>query len=221
MNNPIEVLFRYYFYFRHRVPIFIYIYYLHFNDTPKRDKGIKTILAIVFFTTAYAIINLFFKSPFSKVIPFNWSYPGLITWGIFFLIYYRISLEKTHNKLKSFTLSILATVGGGWLYEVPFFHPLKMFLSLDALLFVNGQILCLLLLAYELKKMKFKPNIIILESFIIFAFFSIYLFSDFDRLAYMFKVAFDNSRLFAWVYRLPACLFLISLLGGIQNKTES
>jgi len=136
------------------------------------------------------------------------------------LIYYYIVNKKMKNNLTAFTFAVLAATGGGWLYEISFFHPLKMVMSNNTIFLINGQILCLILLAYELKKMQFKPNLIILENFIIFVVFSILLFSEYDRVAYTFRLAFDNPFLFRWFCRIPTCLFLISLLGGIRNQAN-
>ena len=222
MNNPFVSIIQDYFYLRQRIPIFIYVYYLHFkeSDNPAIDGAIKTMVSLIGLGTAYAVTGLIVHVPFKERIPLKGGYAGLVTWGIFFLIYYWATNKKVQNDLTAFTFATLATVGGGWLYEISFFHPLKMWISNNTIFQIDGQILCLILLAYELKKMQFKPNIMIIESFTIFAVFSLLLFSDFDRLAYMVKVAFNNPLLFCWLYRIPACVFLISLLGGIKNKAE-
>jgi len=222
LNNPIVSFIQDYFYLRQRIPIFIYVFYLHFkeSDNPAIGGAIKTMISLIGLGTLCAVTGFIVDVPFKELIPLGWGYPGLVTWGIFFLIYYWVTNKKVQNDLTAFTFATLATVGGGWLYEIAFFHPLKMLMSNNTIFLINGQILCLILLAYELKKMQFKPNLIILESFIIFAVFSILLFSDFDRLAYMFKLAFNNSRLFCWLYRIPTCMFLISLLGGIKSKAD-
>ena len=222
MNNPFVSIIKDYFYLRQRIPICIYVFYLHFkeSDNPAIDGAIKTMVSLIGLGTAYAMTGLIVDVPFKELIPLGWGYHGLITWGIFFLTYYWVTNKKVQNDLTAFTFATLSTVGGGWLYEISFFHPLTMWMSNNTIFLINGQILCLILLAYELRKMKFKPNMMILESFTIFAVFSILLFSDFDRLAYAFKLAFNNSRLFCWLLRIPACIFLISLLGGIKNKAD-
>ena len=223
MINPVVSIIRDYFYLRQRIPIFIYVFYLHFkeSDNPDIDGVIKTMVSLIVLGTSYAVTGLIFGLPLKELIPITWEYPGLITWGFFFLIYYWITNKKVQNDLTAFTFATLATVGGGWLYEISFFHPLTMWMSNNEIFMINSQILCLILLAYELKKMQFKPNLIILESFTIFAVFSILLFSDFDRLIHVFQIAFNNYRLFNWFYRIPACLFLISLLGGIKSKAHT
>ena len=223
MINPVVSIIQDYFYLRQRIPIFIYVFYLHFkeSDNPAIDGAIKTMVSLIGLGTAYTVTGLIFDVPFKEWVPLSGGYPGLITWGFFFLIYYWGTNKKMQNDLTSFTFATLATVGGGWLYEISFFHPLTMWMGYNAIFMINSQILCLILLAYELKKMRFKPNLIILGSFIIFTVFSISLFSSFDRLADMFKIAFNNSHLFSWFYRIPACVFLMSLLGGIKSKARA
>ena len=222
MSNLIVSIFQDYFYLRQRIPIFIYVFYLHFkeSDNPAIGWAVKTAVSMVGLSTMYALTGLIFNIPFTRLVPFNWGYPGFVTWGIFFLIYYFIANKKVENNLTAFTFATLATVGGGWLYEIWFFHPLKMWMSNNTIFLINGQILYLILLAYELKKRGFKSNLIIVSSFIIFIFYSVLLFSIFDELAYQIKVDFNNPFLFRWLCRIPACLFLISLLGGIKNKAD-
>jgi len=206
--------------------------------------------------------------PFKTLIPFTWSYSGPITWGVFFLTYFYILIQKAGNNLTSFTLATLATFGGGWLYEIPFFHPismflgkgfffynniqimcfllilfeqrkkcptpnpiiyatllLSMFLSWMAFPYPNGQIICLILLGYELRKMGFKPNLLTYATLILFMVFSAALFLDKDVVWQSCKriLGFWNLALamnVRWVYRIPASLFLLSLLSGIKKKSE-
>ena len=217
MKNPIVSILEDYFFLRQRIPIFIYVFYLHFkeSDNPAISGAIKTTISLIGLSTAYAVTGHIFKIPFKVLVPLGWGYPGLVTWGIFFLIYYFRACVSC-NRLTAFTFAVLATFGGGWLYEICFFHPLKMWISNNTIFLINGQILCLILLGYELKKMGFRANRSICLAFGIFLFFSIALFLDFYGVAYLFKIRW-GSRAFAWFYRIPTCNFLISLLGGIKR----
>ena len=134
---------------------------------------------------------------------------------------YFITNEKVKNSLTAFTFAMLAATGGGWLYEISFFHPLKMMMSNYTIFLSNGQIICLILLAYELKKRSFKPNRNIGIAFIIFFIFSMALFLDYRGVYIQFKRRLNNPYFFTWFCRLPVCNFLISLLGGIGNKADS
>lgn len=212
MFIPLHVLFRCYFYFRRTYPFFLYGCYLMFKDKedPDLDNLIMVFVTLIRLITFYAFIKMITKSPFSEFIPFNWSYPALITWGIFFSIYYQIKLQQNQNKLTAFTIATLAAVGGGWLYEIPFFHPAKMFKS--------PQIVCLLLLGYELKKRGLKLNTLIYAMFSLFISFSVILFIKKYAFTFMVYQLFGTRLLSAWLIRIPACLFLLSLLGGIKSS---
>jgi len=124
------------------------------------------------------------------------------------------------SRLKSFTLAILATVGCGWLYEVSYFYPASMFISKFALFYINGQIVYLLLLGYELRKMDFKPNNLIWSMLILFLAFSTILFIDKQGFWRGIRTIIDPSIDLMWVYRTPASLLLLSLLSGIKNQKE-
>ena len=198
-----------YYYLRQRLPIFLYLFYLHYKEenNPIIGTAIKTNLAAFGLITLYAFMGFILKIPFKILIPFPWHYQGLLTWAIFFFLCYYTALCSTHSKLTSFTLAALTTVGGGWLYEIPFFHPLEMFLLHNSLFYFNGQIICLLLLAYELQKMNLKPNKLIYGTLGLLLTSSILLFNN----------IFLLQPWHTWVIRIPVCLFFLSLLGGINN----
>jgi len=215
----IALLFDQYFYLRQRIPIILYVFYIHYKDSdnPIIKKIVNLGLAFIGASFMYAFTGLMLKIPFSILIPFKWCYQGIITWCIFFFVYYYISTQKGINELGSFTLATLATVGCGWLYEVSFFYPTSMFLTRSSIFYLNGQIICLLLLAYELKKMKFRPNKFIYITMIILIIFSIMLFCTKS------KLFIDWTWLvnYLWFYRIPASLFLLSLLSGVKRNYES
>lgn len=217
MLHPLVVLFRNYFLLRQLIPFYLYILHSSFRDEehPVLDKAVKPAILLVVLAMGYFLVNFISGRPITDAIPFRWSYPGPITWGIFFLVYYRISVSLARNKITAFTLSTLATVGGGWLYEVPFFHPLKMFIS-GLIFVVNPQILCLLVLGYELRRMGFKMNALVIMMLILFLSFSLVLFID-PRIFYGLINETLGHGAAVWFLRIPACLFLISLLGGIKN----
>jgi len=211
VNEVIALILGEYYFLRQRLPMFLYVFYTHFkeSDNPMIDSAINASIAVIELITAYIFMGMILKIPLSCLIPFpfRWNYRALLTWGVFFMIYYHLSLRFTINKLTSFSLTTLATVGGGWLYEVPFFHPLSMFIHHNSIFYLNGQIICLILLAYEFKKMGFKPNKLIYSTLALLLLCSMLLFNNMSML-----------RLpYTWFIRMPTCLFLISLLGGIKN----
>jgi len=217
----LSIIFREYFFLRQRIPIFLYVFYIHFRDldNPLIDRIIITLLTFMGLISAYTFSAFILKIPFSDMIPFTWTYYGLIHWCIFFFFFFHIANRKGMNSLKSFTLATLATVGGGWLYEVPFFYPESMFISRLSIFYINTQIVCLLCLLYEFMKMKFRPNKIILTMLMIFLAFSSFLFfRKVDPISENIINSFLINNI--WFYRTPASLLLISLLSGVKNQNE-
>lgn len=216
----IETFFGDYFILRQRVPFLIYFLYMKYGEleNPIIDRIIITILTFTGLISTYTIFGFIFKIPFFELMPFTWTYYGLIHWCIFFFIFYQLAIRKGMNSLKSFTLAILATVGCGWLYEVPYFHPASMFISRYALFYVNGQIVYLLLLGYELMKAGFKPNRWVWSTLILFLVFSTCLFIDKPGFWHTVEDILGSTENLMWVYRTPASLFLLSLLSGIRKQ---
>lgn len=267
--NIISSVFAEYFYLRQTIPLFLYFFYFYFRDINNQilDLLVMTGLAAIGLGTTYFGLALIQGIPLKKLISLSWAYPSPINWGILFIIYYYILNQKEENPLTSFTLSTLAVVGGGWLYEVPFFHPfsmfighdtffyfncqflcilvlisklkkrkvkatmliysmliLCMFLSRSSFYYPNVQIICLLFLAYELKKRNFKTNRLIYAATILFMTFSTIAFLDNDYLMQTYNAVLNSWNIkgitINWIYRIPASLFLLSLLSGIKNRDD-
>lgn len=167
-------LFSSYFYLRQTIPLFLYVFYIQFRDVrhPIIDYMMKTgVLAIVLGIT-YTIMGCILGIPIKILLQFTWSYTSPITWGILFISYYYILNRKEENNLASFTLATLAVVGGGWLYEVPFFHPFSMFIGYDIFFYLNCQYICILVLISKMKKRKVRTTILIYSIMILCMFLS-------------------------------------------------
>ena len=271
----LSIIFSRYSYLLHTVPISIYAFYYHFKNLchPIIDALIKTGLLAIGIGAITSFIACVMGISLKSIIAFKWYYYGPLHWGIFFISYYYILLNrKEESKLASFTLATLATSGGGWLYEIPSWHPISMFLGKASffynniqilcillLLFElrkkhfnpnpiiyaillssiflgwkefpwpNSQIICLLLLGYELLRRGFKPNRFIILMSLIFIAFSIPLFLDKEALLNFCRETFSllnikwtyiYAQKVKWIYRIPASLFLLSLLSGINKKSE-
>jgi len=166
--------------------------------------------------TCYLFGGLFLKVPFNKMLPLRWTYLGIIHWCIFFFLFYLLAIRKGLTTLGAFTLTTLACAGGGWLYEVPFFYIESMFVTRFSIFYINGQIVCVLLLAYELIRRRVRPNPMIYVSGAFFLAFSYYLFINSTAPLYLI---FAN-----WPMRLglraPASIFLLSLMSGIEKRDE-
>jgi len=221
--NIVETFFGDYFVLRQRLPFLVYFIYMKYGDleNPIIDQIINVLSTFTFLISLYTFLSFAFKIPFSGLMPFNWTYYGLIHWCVFFFIFYHIATRKNMSLLKSFTLATLATVGCGWLYEVPFFYPASMFISRMALFYINGQIVYLILLGYELRRMDFKPNKLIWSTLILFLAFSTILFVNRIGFWISLRNILGSDIDLMWVYRTPASLFLLSLLSGIRKQSET
>lgn len=272
--NIIASVFSQYFYLRQTIPLFVYTFYIIFRDAdnPLIDKFLKTGLKVLGICILYLSINCILGKPFQEIIPFTWSYSGPITWGLLFFNCFYVLKGKKENTLTSFTIAMLAVVGGGWLYEVSFFHPVSMFLGKESFFYINiqiicwiflfvemkiksiklnpiiyitlissfilgwssfpypnSQIICLLLFLYELSKRNFKPNKFIYATLILFTAFSIIMFVN-DSAIHTFTISafkftkliwsYSDAQTLKWIYRIPASLFLLSLLSGIKKNSE-
>ena len=170
----LSLVFKEYFFLRQRIPIFLYVFYIHFRDldNPIIDRIITTLLTFMGLISVYTFSGFILKIPFTDMSPFNWTYYGLIHWCIFFLFFFQLAIRRDMSDLKAFTLATLATVGGGWLYEVPFFYPESMFITRFSIFYLNTQIVCLLCLIYQIRRMGLKPNKIILTMVMVYLVFS-------------------------------------------------
>lgn len=218
----LSLLFSEYFHLRQTIPLIIYGFYLLFQDvdSPFIDAMSKTALLAIGIFTSLNIMGCIIGIPIKTLLSFTWTYPSPITWGLLFISYYYVLTRKGENPLTSFTLSTMAVTGGGWLYEVPYFHPMSMFLSRGAFFYVNAQIICLILLGYELMKRGFKINKLIVSTTILYLAFSISLFLDIRGFWRTVRDILGTLDYLLWSYRIPASLFLLSLLSGIKNRVR-
>ena len=215
----LSIIFREYFFLRQRLPIFLYVFFIHFRDLdrPIIDRIITTLLTFMGLMSIFTFSGFILKIPFSDMIPFTWTYYGLIHWCIFFIFFYQLAIRRGMSGLKAFTLATLATVGGGWLYEVPFFYPESMFITRFSIFYLNTQIVCLLCLIYEIRRMGFRSNRLIVMMGLIFLVFSGIL-SSLRVVPHIADTALNYLlKANIWFYRVPASLFLLSLLSGVEK----
>lgn len=223
MNEVFQLSLVDYFWLRQRIPIFVYFFYIYFKnpDNPALNSLTKIFISLTGLMTIFFTVSYFLKIPFEKLISLSWHYPGIIVWGLFFVIYYLIILKKNYSGLTAFALSVIATTGGGWLYEVPFNSKMAFVISLNTIFLLDGQILCLLLLGYELKKRGFQPKRSIYATFCIYVIFSWVCYKNFRGLTQGIRILTGNQHLFSWIYRIPTCLFLLSLTAGISARAHN
>ncbi len=215
MSILLGTLFRGYYFLRERLPIFFYIIYRYYEKHYESNKKINYIEFIICSTIVFvgfifglSLIGKLSGSSFIDFFMFNWQYSGTITWSIFFFINFIGIYYKTGNTLKAYIISILASLSGGWLYEISIFKSMDMYLLGQAIFYVKGQIICVILLIYEYIRLNIKLNIKI-TFFII-----LYLALSVMTLKYGIEI---YPMPYNWFYRLPTVLLLISLISGIDE----
>jgi len=163
--------------------------------------------------TFYLGCGLILKIPFAYMLPIRWTYLGVLHWCIFFFLFYQLAIRKGLSRLSAFTMTTLACAGGGWLYEISFFYIESMFITRYSIFYINGQIICLIFLAYELIRMKVRPNILIGASLVFFLVFSYYMFINSGPQIYLiFRPWYMRLGL-----RVPASIFLLLLISGVKK----
>lgn len=196
-----------YFYGRQRIPLFFYLLTAYAKDKPRiRNKVVNPVLLIVSLLTVYSVGGFLINSirgglPFNELFPIRWRYSGAVTWGIFALVFYIWATKICETRIEAVNLACLAVFAGGWLYEVPYFHPYSMFFSSNAVLYLNGQIVSLILLLYELGKRGCRPRGETLAALLVYVGFSVFI-SSIPRIYIHYE----------WFHRVPSCLLFLALV---------
>lgn len=213
------MFFNYYF-LRDYVPLIVYIFFIFFRDIENIiiDRFVDLGVLLIKILLLYVIMGFVIGISFEDLIPFKWNYEGIINWCVVFLVSYSMVVKSSYSKLYGFVLSMLIVVSGGWLYEICFFHPVKMFYKRNLLIGINTQLLCLLLYIYELKKIGIKLNSLIKGLSIFFVLFSLVLYYDFNGMADYFR--WDLGVRLRWFYRIPTSLLLLSLFNVELKRKE-
>lgn len=217
MSIILGKLFRGYYFLRERLPIFLYLVYRYYEKQYENNKKIIHIEFIICSTIVFvgsifglSLIGYYSGLSFNEVFQFKWQYSGIITWSIFFFIYFIGIYYKTGNTLKAYIISILASLSGGWLYEISIFKSIDMYLLGQAIFYVKGQIICIILLIYEYWRLNIRRNKFNSFCFILYLVLSI--------LTYEMGIYVIYPKPYNWFYRIPTVLFLFSLISGIEKK---
>ena len=151
-----------------------------------------------------------FISVFSMVLLISYPKPEVaFLWIIyvFTVYYYGASVSGDHVFAACFAVS--SAHFGGWLYEIPFFHPASMFYSTRYPWLVNTQILSGLFCIYLLIKREFKANKTMLYATLGYVAMSLFWIADYH--------IYFPIKLW-WLPRLGAMVLLWSALTGIKGE---
>ena len=188
-----------YFYLRQQIPILLMMFYI-VNRLLENEWRIFMGNIVIFIASIF-IIYLY---PENMLVALEWV--------IYILLSY-LYLIKKRDVLFSLTYSILSSSFGGWLYELPYFHPTFMFYDSSCPLYIHTQLLSGIFIFFMLIKEKVKLNKIIIYSFIFFII---------SEMFFYFKVSY-YKQVFLDLFllsRLGIMILLFSFLTGLNKDVK-
>ena len=182
-------------------------------------QGIPLIIMFIY------VLNKYFERKINKIIGYViifgasiyiiYSYPKNIwvslEWSIYLVLSYWYLIKK-RDILFSITYSILSSCFGGWLYEIPYFHPIFMFYDLSCPLYIHTQILSgVFIFCMLIKQIKLNKKII--YAIIIFILSELFFYIRVNYYKQMYVDLFLLSR-------LGVMLLLFSFLTGLNKDVK-
>jgi len=158
----------------------------------------------------YEEFSLIFVLTFSMGLLF--VYPKLEVAVLWFVFCYTIFLygeNVSGDHVFAACFAVSSAHFGGWLYEIPFFHPASMFYSFRYPWLVNTQILSGLFCVWLLAKRKIEANRIMLYGAIIYVLVTLFWLSG-------YRIYFP-VRLW-WLPRVGTMTLLGSALTGVEHN---
>ena len=158
----------------------------------------------------FELLSAFFVLVFSGVLLA--SYPNIevsYLWVTYCLGVYVYGDHVSGDHVFAACFAVLSAHFGGWLYEIPFFHPASMFYSTRYPWLVNTQILSGLFCIYLLIKREIKANKTMLYATLGYVATSLFWIADYH--------IYFPIKLW-WLPRLGAMVLLWSALTGLDHK---
>jgi len=212
-----------YYILRDRIPFFLTLIYFHrhrVNRLTRDYMGYYLALSSMVVTSVASFLYLQ-GNDMTNLAGISWSAPSPIEWGLFICASYFILFIRGIPSFEAFYLSFITAMGGGWLYE---FSPLlvngfkwRVFFKVNAVkvFFMEFQIFCLPILVfiiYKTKEYKHHWTLKITGPLLV-------LFYGLNKQV----IAFVQQNLlysYRWWVRLPAILFLFSVIYGIKGEKQ-
>ena len=157
-------------------------------------------------------VSLAFVSVFSSVLLA--SYPKLevaFLWIIYCFGVFLYANRVSGDHVFAACFAVLSTHFGGWLYEIPFFHPATMFFSSRYPWLVNMQIVSGVFCGFLLWKRGFKRNKTMVWAVLGYVAVSLFWIADYH--------IYFPVRLW-WVPRVGTMILLWSTLTGIKGENK-
>ena len=227
-----------YYLLRDRIPFFftcIYLY-LYLNDKklvkyevkPVLREAMGYVLLWVTFACLFLSINfLIFEPDLSRLFGFKWSFASPIEWSIFVIATTLMLRKRNLPTFDAYYLSLLAGLGGGWLYEILYGIPIWIkldfafwnWLKVNAvkIFFIEFQVLSIPIILYILyTRYSYKPKNS-LKYYIVGV--TLWHFSNFWIAPYLHSLGtFKGNTLYAWLLRVPMMILLYKLLEGVDKQ---
>lgn len=204
-----------YFEVRAWVPLLAYVAYLLIGKRLGRNFviiGVGSYLLAIF----TLIVGMKTGIPLSSVVGAKLSYESAVEGMTFGTLIVSTLWMRTRDAGLSLVSSILCLSAVGWLYEVPFWHPVSMFIhpiGATSPLIVDTQIISLLLLTFTLWRRGWRPGKLFAATLIIYLISSVYLAIIGGTYYYQFLYPVRD-----WIIRLPSYGLLLSMVHGTLRR---
>jgi len=157
-------------------------------------------------------LSIFVVLTFSIVLLFSYPKPHVARlWIACYLVIYGYGCHVFGDHVFAACYAILSAHFGGWLYEVPFWHPASMFYSFRYPWLINTQILSGVFCAWLLRKKEVKVNKTMLLALLCYVMVSVFYITKSDQ-------RFFVSLPLWWLPRVVTMFLLGSLLTGIVGE---
>lgn len=215
-----------YYLLRDRIPFFLTMFYMQRHHVPQKHRDLLglSLLATTILCLGISLYLWIVDGNFMALFGFKWSVPSPVEWSIMVIALTYLLYQKEVSIFKSYYLSLITAIGGGWIWEIshgfPFwvrsgFAHWNMFkLNAVKVFYFEFQVICLPIVLYILRDMKYKRNKYLIPAIIGAAIFYL---GNIQIAPYVNRI---NYYLFSWVLRVPTIIVLYLLLNGVQGDKK-
>lgn len=216
-----------YYLLRDRIPVFLTVIYIQRHQIPLKYRnlmgwGLMALTIGGLFTAL--IIWVTNKGDMTPIFGFSWSVPSPIEWSLLVIFSSMLIYGRGVELFKAYYIALLAALGGGWIYEILYGMPYwvrsgfahwNLFkLNANKVLYFEFQVICLPIVLYLIKDMKYERSRYLLPVTLASLFFYL---NNIWIAKYIHKISFYT---FQWFYRVPTIIALFLLLNGVQGEKK-
>ena len=215
-----------YYLLRDRIPFFLTVAYFYRDRFP---RWMQDMAGWGLFIATFALVGattILWKSGIDMEIflGFSWHFASPMEWGALIIGSSFMLYRRGFDIFESYYLSLLAGMGGGWVYEILFGIPYWVesgfahwnIFKANAVkvLFFEFQVVCVPLLLYIIWSTKRFRRPRLLVPLIILSL--VFYLSGLPTMIWMSQM-FNNRQLYSWFVRMPTILTLFTLLYGVEG----